>query len=72
MPAQARAAQGDTGVLQTSEQVVLVMVDCANNPAPPVRVRTSEWAEDSCGLKPAMDPDGKKRQAAVLQNVLGG
>ena len=70
--AQARAAQGDTGVFQTSEQVAQVIVDCANNPEPPIRVRTSEWAEKFCELKTEMDPDGKKLQAYVLQNVLGG
>jgi NAD(P)-dependent dehydrogenase (short-subunit alcohol dehydrogenase family) len=70
--AQARAAQGDTGVFQTSEQVAQVIVDCANNPEPPIRVRTSEWAEKFCELKTGADPDGKKLQAYVLQNVLGG
>lgn len=69
--AQARAAQGDTGVFQTSEQVAQVILGCANNPEPPIRVRTSQWAEKFCELKTGMDPDGKKLQAFVLQNVLG-
>ena len=70
--AQARASQGDTGVFQTGEQVAQVIVDCANNPEPPIRVRTSPWAENFCELKTGLDPDGKKLQALVLQNVLGG
>ena len=70
--AQARAAQGDTGVFQTSEQVAQVIVDCANNPEPPIRVRTSEWAENFCELKTGLDPDGKKLQALVFKNTLGG
>ncbi|GJM14077.1 MAG: short-chain dehydrogenase/reductase [Pseudohongiella sp.] len=70
--AQARAAQGDTGVFQSAEQVAQVIVDCANNPEPPIRVRTSDWAENFCALKTDLDPDGKKLQAYVLENVLGG
>ena len=70
--AQARAAQGEDGVFQTSEQVAQVIVDCANNPQPPIRVRTSEWAENFCQLKTGLDPDGGKLQAFVLENVLGG
>jgi len=70
--AQARAAQGDTGVFQTPEQVAQVIVDCANNPQPPIRVRTSDWAEKFCELKTGLDVDGKKLQEMVLQNVLGG
>ncbi|MSR11423.1 MAG: SDR family oxidoreductase [Gammaproteobacteria bacterium] len=66
-----RAAQGDAGVFQTAEQVAQVIVDCANNPQPPIRVRTSAWAENFCQLKTGLDPDGRKLQALVLKNVLG-
>ncbi len=70
--AQTRAAQGDTGVFQTGEQVAQVIVDCAANPNPPIRVRTSDWAEKFCALKTGLDADGKKLQALVVANVLGG
>lgn len=69
--AQARAAQGDTGVFQTGEQVAEVIVACAENPDPPIRIRTSEWAEQFCQLKTGLDPDGRKLQAAVIKNILG-
>ena len=70
--AQARAAQGNTGVFQTGEQVAEVIVACAQNPKPPIRIRTSEWAEQFCQLKTGLDPDGLKLQADVIKNVLGG
>ena len=69
--AQARAAQGNTGVFQTGEQVAEVIVACAANPEPPIRIRTSEWAENFCQLKTGLDPDGRKLQASVIKNVLG-
>ncbi len=69
--ARARAEQGDTGVFQTAEQVAQVIVDCVNDPDPPLRVRTSAWAEKFCELKTGLDPDGKKLQALVIKNVLG-
>jgi len=70
--ARARAEQGDSAVFQTPGQVAQVIVDCANSPEPPVRVRTSQWAEKFCELKTGLDPDGKKLQALVVKNVLGG
>lgn len=70
--AQARAAQGNTGVFQTAAQVAQVIVECANNPEPPVRMRTSKWAENFCQLKTGLDPDGKKLQKFVLESLLGG
>jgi len=69
--AQARAEQGDSGVFQTAEQVAEVIADCADNPEPPIRARTSEWASEFCRLKTGLDPDGKKQQAMIVDTILG-
>jgi NAD(P)-dependent dehydrogenase (short-subunit alcohol dehydrogenase family) len=70
--AQARAQAGDSTVFQSGEQVAEVIADCADNPDPPVRIRSSQWAEQFCQLKTGLDPDGKKLQSLVIENVLGG
>ena len=40
--------------------------------SPPVRVRTSAWAEALCELKTSADPDGTKLQKKVVEMFLGG
>ncbi|MGC1496944.1 MAG: SDR family oxidoreductase [Sulfitobacter sp.] len=60
------------GVFQTPDQVAKVVMDCATSKAPPVRCRTSEWSEAFSKLKTASDPDGKKAQAMVVEQMLGG
>lgn len=37
---------------------------------PPIRVRTSEWAEKLCRLKTHADPDGKRLQDEVIERFL--
>lgn len=56
---------------QTAQEVADVIIQCVENPEPPVRCRTSEWAEDFCNLKTSADPDGKKQQNAVARSALG-
>ena len=57
--AQARATATDSGVYQSSEQVAQVVVDCVLMDKPPVRMRTSPWAETYCQLKTQADPTGE-------------
>lgn len=65
--AQARAA---TGIYQTSAEVAQVVLDAIKTEQPPIRLRTSAWAEDFCQLKTGADPDGKLQQAAVVNTFL--
>jgi short-subunit dehydrogenase len=67
---QARAGEG--GTYQTVEEVARVVIDIAMRDAPPVRVRTSDWAEAFCALKTAADPDGTKLRDQVYDRFLGG
>jgi len=70
--AQKRQASGDDGgVYQTADEVAAVAMACIASDAPPIRIRTSAWAEDFCALKTAPDPDGKKQQAMVVDRFLG-
>ncbi len=55
---------------QTPEQVAEVVIDCIYNPTPPVRVRTSEWANQFCDLKTKADPTGLLLQDKVYQEML--
>lgn len=58
------------GLYQTSDEVAEVVMQVANNNAPPVRVRTSEWAENFASLKTKVDPDGLKQQQQILKSLL--
>ena len=62
---QARAAKG--GTYQSAEQVAEVVMNCVASDAPPLRVRTSDWAETFTALKTSGDPDG-----TLLRDVLVG
>lgn len=64
---QARAGQG--GSYQTPGQVADVVLAVLADPDPPVRLRTSPWAEEITGLKTAADPEGRKlRDSMVARN----
>lgn len=56
---------------QASAVVAKVVMDCIQADQPPVRVRTSAWAEELCLLKTAGDPDGRLLQKKVLDMFLG-
>jgi len=57
-------------IYQKPEQVAAVIVSCVENPKPPLRVRTSAWAEEFCDLKTAADPDGLKLNAKIAKLFL--
>lgn len=63
--AQDRAASGDTSSYQTPAQVAEILLELAKEENPPLRKRTSEWAEQFCELKTKADPTGNK----LLQEV---
>lgn len=66
-----RSRARGAAAFQTPDQVAEVVLKVVENPDPPVRIRTSPWAEDLCALKTASDPDGKKLQRKVISDFLG-
>lgn len=69
--AQKRLADGKVAY-QTAAEVADVIADCAQMARPPIRVRTSDWAENLCQLKTGLDPDGRGLQAKVIGDFLPG
>ena len=57
---QKRANESKEQVYQTGIEVAEVALGIAQNENPPLRIRTSQWAEDFCKLKTKADPDGHK------------
>ncbi|WP_282147737.1 SDR family oxidoreductase [Algibacter lectus] len=57
---QKRAEESTEQVYQTGAEVANVVLNVAQNENPPLRIRTSQWAEDFCELKTKADPDGTK------------
>jgi NAD(P)-dependent dehydrogenase (short-subunit alcohol dehydrogenase family) len=57
---QKRATESIKQIYQTGLEVAEVILQVAKNENPPLRIRTSKWAEDFCALKTQGDPDGTK------------
>lgn len=68
---QKRAKESTMQVHQTGKEVAEVIAEVANSENPPLRKRTSKWAEDLCELKTGMDSDGLKLQQKVKTEFLG-
>ncbi|QZT36492.1 SDR family oxidoreductase [Halosquirtibacter xylanolyticus] len=68
---QKRSAESNAQVYQTGVEVAEVIYQVAIDKNPPLRVRTSFWAEDLCRLKTASDPDGLKINQKVRRDFLG-
>lgn len=58
------------GASQNPNEVAEVVVRCIEQAEPPVRLRTSQWAEDLCDLKTHLDPDGTKIRAKIASEFL--
>lgn len=67
---QKRANESKEQVYQTGEEVATVIIDIAKNDNPPLRIRTSKWAEDFCNLKTKADPDGSKIVKQITTSFL--
>ncbi|MDO6438576.1 SDR family oxidoreductase [Cyclobacterium sp. 1_MG-2023] len=67
---QQRAKEGAEQVYQTGPEVAQVVLNVAQNENPPLRVRTSQWAEDFCQLKTEADPDGTKLVEKITASFL--
>ncbi len=67
---QKRATESKISVYQTGKEVAEVVLQIANNENPPLRIRTSEWANTFCDLKTKADPTGLKLINEVQKNFL--
>ncbi|MFA8301330.1 MAG: SDR family oxidoreductase [Hyphomicrobiales bacterium] len=68
--ARERASNNVKDVYQTPEQVAEVILNVAQQDHPPVRIRTSKWAEDFCILKTQADPDGTILRDRINEDLL--
>ncbi|TRX58197.1 SDR family oxidoreductase [Fulvivirga sp. M361] len=67
---QKRANESKEQVYQTGLEVAEVILKVAQNEDPPLRVRTSKWAEDFCQLKTQADPDGTRLVSQIKDSFL--
>jgi NAD(P)-dependent dehydrogenase (short-subunit alcohol dehydrogenase family) len=67
----ARAKERGTSAYQTADEVAAIVMACIESSDPPIRLRTSPWAEALCELKTRADPDGKALQRQVIETFLG-
>jgi len=67
---QKRANESKESVYQTGLEVAQVVIDVAKNENPPLRIRTSQWAEKFCELKTKADPDGTKLVRQIKESFL--
>lgn len=58
------------GIYQTADEVADVVIKCVENENPPLRLRTSEWAEKFSSLKTKADPTGNLLVAEVREQML--
>lgn len=65
---QKRAASGENQVYQTPQEIAKIILDVATSDNPPLRLRTSEWAEQFTTLKTQADPNGSK----IVEQVRSG
>ena len=65
-----RPRPASSGAYQTPDEAAMAVVAAIQSDAPPVRVRTSPWAEEFTRLKTHADPDGLAQQVAVFERFL--
>ncbi|WP_204244747.1 SDR family oxidoreductase [Parasphingorhabdus marina] len=65
------ATEWEHSPYQTADDAAAAVLEVVESDDPPVRKRTSPWAEEICSLKTSADPDGKKMQAMVVSDFLG-
>lgn len=67
---QNRASQSKESVYQTGAEVAAVILKVAESEKPPLRIRTSTWAEEFTKLKTQADCDGTKLLNQVAKDML--
>ncbi len=68
---QSRPQEEATQIYQTPEQVAEVIADCLERENPPLRIRTSDWADAFTHLKTLGDPDGLKLLNKLQKSYFG-
>ncbi len=67
---QQRASTGEQTSFQTGIEVAQVILQVIEMDKPPIRIRTSAWAENFTHLKTQADPDGSQLVAEVIRQFL--
>lgn len=67
---QKRAAAGQENSYQTGREVAEVVLQVLEDENPPLRIRTSEWAEEFCKYKTVQDPTGNTQIEAIKTRFL--
>lgn len=67
---ESRAKSGAEKIAQSALEVAQVILSIATMDLPPLRIRTSEWAESFCELKTIGDPDGTKLVNRIKETML--
>lgn len=62
--------QGGSDIYQSADEVAAVIMECVAADQPPIRCRTSKWAEEFTSLKTGLDPDGTKQRDRVFAQFL--
>lgn len=65
-------ARRDTGIYQSAAEVAGVVMGVVEADTPPLRIRTSDWAEAFCALKTGPDPDRHRIGQQVYDQFLAG
>lgn len=66
----AGAGRPREGLYQTPEEVADVVIKCVQSDNPPIRQRTSPWAEEFTSFKTALDPTGRKQNERIFNEFL--
>ena len=65
-----RVERGEVDSFQTPTDVANVILGVISQDEPPLRIRTSSWAEDLCRFKTQADPTGKQQTDMVIKKFL--
>lgn len=57
-------------VYQTAEEVAEVVLKCIESENPPLRIRTSPWAEKFCNLKTQLDSTGNQGVKETIETMM--
>lgn len=63
-----KAQERSKDAYQSADEVTDVVLQCIDDPHPPIRMRTSRWSENFCSIKTSADKSGKKLQQEIIQN----
>jgi len=67
---QQRASSTEERIVQYPKEVAELILGVAKSGNPPIRLRTSEWAEDLCYYKTKEDPTGNLQNQKVVEQFL--